>query len=461
MGNDKSLDLDMTVMAVDDSSFMMKLFIRNLTKIGFKNIITAVHGMDALEKMEKNKVDLIISDWNMPEMNGLALLKNIREDARFNNIPFIMATAQGDKAKQLEAMNAGANGHIAKPFTSEQLHETIDEAFGLKEELVVHKRERTITKGKVAMKMGHIQITDHLALGVLKYQIQTFQVKPKFFDLETICMPGWNPIQQGLEKSELDGAFVLAPIAMDIFAYNVPISLILLAHKNGSIFVRSAKHELVENGSVEDIYYNRVINIPHKMSVHNMLAHKFLTGLGLSPGVPGEDENINVHFEVIPPIQMPQIMKENDEVAGFIVAEPIGSNAIARGIARLQFLSSSIWEDHPCCVVTFQQDFIKEHTDAVYEFSSLLAKAGKFIKENREKAAEIAISFLDPQGTLGLTKPTLLKVLLDPHGIKMDNLYPKLEDLDIMQRYMHTEMGIGKIIDLEKFVDIRFADVAC
>lgn len=461
MENKKTLDLNMTVMAVDDSSFMMKLFVRNLTKIGFKNIVTAENGEDAMAKMAEQKIHLFISDWNMPKKDGLELLKEVRSNPDYKDTPFIMATAQGDKTKVAEAKAHGSNGHIAKPFTSEQLHEVIDRALGLREEIVVHKRERKVIKGKVQLKMGHIQITDHLALGILKHQIKTLQVKPKYFELETLCMPGWNPIQQGLEKGELDGAFVLAPIAMDLFAYNVPINLVMLAHRNGSIFVRSAKHNLVEHGSVEDIYYNRVVNIPHKMSVHNMLAHKFLTGLGLAPGVPGENEDINVHFEVVPPIQMPQIMKDNDEVAGFIVAEPIGTNAIAKGLAKLQFLSASLWDNHPCCVVTLQQDFIKEHPDAVYEFTSLLAKAGRFVEQSKKEAAEIAVSFLDPVGKLGLTPEVLHKVLTAPFGITMGDLYPKLEDLDTMQRYMHDKMGIGKIIDLEKFVDIRFADVVC
>ena len=77
-------------------------------------------------------------------------------------------------------------------------------------------------------------------------------------------------------------------------------------------------------------------------------------------------------------------------------------------------------------------------------------------------ASEVAVNFLDPMKKIGL-KPEIIKsrVLDVPQGIKMNDLYPVLEDLDTIQRYMHDEMGIGVMIDVEKFVDIRFADNAC
>jgi ABC-type nitrate/sulfonate/bicarbonate transport system substrate-binding protein len=273
-------------------------------------------------------------------------------------------------------------------------------------------------------------------------------------------MPGWNPIQESLEKGDIDGAFVLAPIAMDLFAFKVPIKLVLLAHKNGSIFVRSNNDGMDNYESLSDFFKYKVVDIPHKMSVHNMLAHKFLTELGLKPGVPGK-KAINVRFEVVPPIKMPAIMKENEEVGGFIVAEPIGSNAIAKGIAQMQFLSASLWDNHPCCVVAMRDEVISQYPDAVQELTSLLVDAGRFVEENRDLAADIAVAFLDPKKELGLTPQVLNKVLTEPQGIKMNDLYPVLEDLDKIQRYMHDEMDIGVLIDVEKLVDLRFADEAC
>ncbi len=451
---------NMTVLAVDDSGFMRKLFKRNLIEIGFVDIVEAENGAKAIEILESTSIGLIVSDWNMPVKDGLGLLHWIRSDETYKDVPFIMATAQGDKGRIEEALNAGANAHIAKPFTSAQLKDKIEIAFGIKESKAKRVREITTSNGKVKLNLAHIQITDHLTLGVLKHLIDTSVFKPRYFELDTYKMAGWNPIQEALEDGSIDGAFVLAPIAMDLFAYDVPIRLVSLAHKNGSIFVRAQRRELIEDGSLEDIFFEHVVNIPHKMSIHHLLAHRFLQEqLGLSPGVPGQG-TINVTFEVIPPIQMPLNMKDNQKVAGFIVAEPIGSNAISKGIGDLQFLSSEIWPGHPCCVVVFQEDIIEKHTDAVYEFVELLVQAGKYIEGNKEKAAEIAVNFIDPEKKLGLTTEVLTKVLNMPGGITMNDLYPVIKDLDAMQHYMKYEMGIGKLIDVEKFVDLRFADSA-
>ena len=455
-----SLDMTMNILIVDDSGTMRMMCKKMLKEGGFENLFTAVNGVDAQSKLQEHEIDLIISDWNMPGMDGLELLQWLRREEKYKDIPFIMATAQADKTQQKKIMDEGGDNHIAKPFDSKQLKDNILETFGLKKGRETEKRIRKAVNGKVQMKVGHIQITDHLILGVLKHQIETGEVTPQYFELEALCLPGWNPVQELLEKGDVDAAFILAPIAMDLYAFDIPIKLILLAHKNGSIFVRNKKIDIDDYGSLKKFYKYKVVDIPHKMSIHNMLAYKYLKELGLKPGVPGK-KAINVRFEVVPPIKMPEIMKANEDIGGFIVAEPIGSNAISKGIAELEFFSSSIWQDHPCCVTAMRDDFIAEHPDAVYEFTSLLVKAGKFVKQNPEKAAEIAVAFLDPDKVLGLSSNILKNVLEAPQGITMDNLYPVLEDLDTIQRYMKEQMGIGCLIDVEKFVDLRFADEAC
>jgi ABC-type nitrate/sulfonate/bicarbonate transport system substrate-binding protein len=312
----------------------------------------------------------------------------------------------------------------------------------------------------VVLKIAHIQITDHLILGVLKHMINTGQVRPKYFTLETECIGGWNPIQEKLETAAVDGAFVLAPIAMDLFAFNVPIKLVLLAHKNGSGFIRNKNYETEPSDSLKDFYKYKVINIPHKMSIHNMLAHKFLTGLGLKPGVPGK-KAIDVRFEVVPPIKMPSIMKENEDVGGFIVAEPICTKTIAAGIGVMEFISATLWKDHPCCVVALRDEVVESYPDAVGELTDLLVMAGRFVEKNKESAADIAVNFLDPEKTIGLNNQVLMKVLNQDGGITMNDLYPIKEDLDKIQKYMFNSMDIGKLIDLDRFVDLRFANKSC
>ncbi len=454
------LNKDISILVVDDTAIMHRIFTQILNTIGYQNITTAKDGLDAIDKLKEQPVNLIISDWNMPKMDGMAFLVWVRQEDQFKDIPFIMATAQADKTQEALALKAGANTHIAKPFEAEDLRAKIKEAFGLKDETQKEIRPKKLVNGKVPMEISHIQITDHLALGILKHQIESGEVTPQYFELKTTCMPGWNQVQDSLDKGTVDGAFVLAPIAMDLFGFGAKIKLVLFAHKNGSIFVRTSKTPFNDFGTIKDFYKYRSVDIPHKMSIHHILAHKFLSSLGLNPGVPGP-KPINVRFEVVPPIQMPAIMKDNDEVAGFIVAEPIGSSAIAKGIAQLEFKSAELWPEHPCCVVAFQDDFIGKFPDAVHEFTSLLVRAGKFAEQHKDTAAEIAVSFLDPQQKLGLQKNVLLNVLNDPKGITMNDLLPVLDDLDKMQRYMHKHMGIGQLIDLEKFVDLQFAKVVC
>ncbi|MBU1547650.1 MAG: chemotaxis protein CheW, partial [Proteobacteria bacterium] len=313
-------------------------------------------------------------------------------------------------------------------------------------------------EGKVHLKMAHIQITDHLALGVLKHQVASGHKSPNHFSLDTLCMPGWNPVQNALENSEVDGAFILAPMAMDLFSYGVPIKLVLFAHRNGSICVRNKSGKYAK--PYQQFFKHKTFYIPHKMSVHNMLAHMYFTQMGLRPGVVGK-EAVNVLFDVVPPVAMPEFLKDNAEASGFLVAEPIGSRAITAGIAERQFLSSEVWQDHPCCVVVFRDEILKKYPEAVQEFTTMLVESGIYIRDHVDEAAEIAVNFLDPQKKIGLEPALLRNVLSDPQGITTDNLYPVKEDLETIQDYMTSKMEIGRRINLADFVDTRFADIAC
>ena len=454
-----AVDPNIKIIVADDSGTMRMMFKQILNKAGFENLVMAVNGADGLEKVKEEKPDLVVSDWNMPIMDGLEFLQELRKIDEFKDLPFIMATAQADKGQQITIMKAGANGHVPKPFDEEQIKKGIEKAFsgetGADKPV---KKQRSIMGGKVELNVAHIQITDHLALGALKHRIDKGDIEPEHFDLTTSLKAGWNPIQEGLENGEIDCAFVLAPIAMDLFAYDSPIKLVLFAHKNGSTFIRS-RHYDHRFDSLQSFYKYKVVDIPHKMSVHHMLAHKFLKELGLKPGVPGK-KAINVRFEVVPPIKMPGIMKENEDVAGFMVAEPVATKAIVGEIGSLEFYSAGRWDNHPCCVVAMQDDFIQKHPEAAQEFVSLLMDTGEYIEDDKIRAADIAVNFLDPEGKLGLNPEVLKNVFSQPQAIRWDGLYPIAEDLDKIQQYMHDAMGIGKIIDLDKFIEPSFADQA-
>ncbi|HLZ20192.1 MAG TPA: chemotaxis protein CheW [Smithellaceae bacterium] len=457
-----NLDPKMKILLAEDGATMRKMELKILQQIGYENVLEAVDGVQAIEKLEsEGDVQLVISDWNMPNKSGMDVLKFMRENPAYHNTGFLMATGQGDKIYVKQAMDAGASGVVAKPFSPDELKSKIEEIFGVKKESPVQAADaapKTTADGRSVLKVAHIQITDHLALGVLKHQIETQQVQPHTFSLQTQCMMSWNLVQDALERGQVDAACILAPIAMDLFNYGVPIKLVLFAHRNGSIMVRNKAMEYRK--PYQQFFKHKVFFIPHRMSIHNMLAFKYFSEMGLKPGVVGAGA-VNMVFEVCAPVNMPSFLAETPNACGFMVAEPIGSRAIAAGIAERQLISSEVWDQHPCCVVVFRDEFLKRNTDAVHEFTQLMVDSGKFIVNNPQASAEIATSFLDPEKKIGLDTTLLHRVLTEPNGITTDNLYPVMEDLDTIQRFMKDQMNIGGIIDLEKFVDLRFADVAC
>ena len=124
------MDFNITILIVDDFESMRRIVKGTLKSIGFSNFIEAEDGVIALKKLEKENIDLIISDWIMPNMNGLDFLKAVKGNEKLKNIPFIMVTAEGQKANVLEAINAGVNNYIVKPFTPETLHAKLKKVLG-------------------------------------------------------------------------------------------------------------------------------------------------------------------------------------------------------------------------------------------------------------------------------------------------------------------------------------------
>ncbi len=125
MGYDKN----MTVLVVDDFSTMRRINKNILKELGFKNILEADDGTTALEVLKSNKVDLIISDWNMPKMTGLEFLKKVRASEEYKDIPFLMVTAEAQKENIIEAVKAKVSNYIVKPFTAQTLSEKIEKIF--------------------------------------------------------------------------------------------------------------------------------------------------------------------------------------------------------------------------------------------------------------------------------------------------------------------------------------------
>ncbi|MBK7141018.1 MAG: response regulator [bacterium] len=118
---------DLKIIAVDDSPTMRRIIINTLKRAGYENVIEATDGKDALAKMKVEHVSFVITDWNMPEMDGLAFVTQIRATDEFKNLPVLMVTTRSVKEDIVEAMKAGVNNYIVKPFTPETLKAKIDQ----------------------------------------------------------------------------------------------------------------------------------------------------------------------------------------------------------------------------------------------------------------------------------------------------------------------------------------------
>ena len=115
----------MKILLVDDSKTMRTVQSKILTQLGYSEIREAENGVDAWNKVEELMPELILLDWNMPEMNGLEFLKKLR--ASGETVPVIMVTTESEKARVIEAVKAGVNNYVIKPFTPDQIGTVIDE----------------------------------------------------------------------------------------------------------------------------------------------------------------------------------------------------------------------------------------------------------------------------------------------------------------------------------------------
>jgi len=123
------LNKNMKILIVDDFS-TMRCIVKNLLRdLGFNNTQEADDGLTALPMLKKGDFEFVVTDWNMPGMQGIDLLKNIRADAELKHLPVLMITAEAKREQIIEAAQAGVNGYIVKPFTAATLKEKLDKIF--------------------------------------------------------------------------------------------------------------------------------------------------------------------------------------------------------------------------------------------------------------------------------------------------------------------------------------------
>jgi two-component system chemotaxis response regulator CheY len=119
----------MKILIVDDFSTMRRIIKNLLRDLGFNNTQEADDGNTALPMLQNGDFDFLVTDWNMPGMQGIDLLKAVRADAKLSKLPVLMVTAEQKREQIIEAAQAGVNGYIVKPFTAQTLKEKLDKIF--------------------------------------------------------------------------------------------------------------------------------------------------------------------------------------------------------------------------------------------------------------------------------------------------------------------------------------------
>ncbi len=123
------MNKNMRILIVDDFSTMRRIVKNLLTDLGFTNTAEAEDGNSALTALRTSTIDFVVTDWNMPGMTGIELLRSIRADDKLKHLPVLMVTAEAKREQIIEAAQAGVNGYIIKPFTAQTLQEKLGKIF--------------------------------------------------------------------------------------------------------------------------------------------------------------------------------------------------------------------------------------------------------------------------------------------------------------------------------------------
>ncbi|MCL2386673.1 MAG: ABC transporter substrate-binding protein [Defluviitaleaceae bacterium] len=295
---------------------------------------------------------------------------------------------------------------------------------------------------KQTLRVGYLPIIDHLILGMTK------EKQLEKVDLEMVQKVGWNEIGDALKAGEVDVAFMLAPYAMDLYYSEKNVKLLLLSHRDGSIVVANKRANI---NSLSD-FKGKTVLIPFQASMHHILLHKRLQEEGLSVGI-GKD----VTTEVVAPSQIPMMIEYDADgfIAGYIVAEPFGTQVVNSGLGDILSLSKDIMQNHPCCAVVVKQDVVEKHPEAVQELITSLVESGKAVFGDIESTIKTAVDFL------GQPEPVVRAVLTDPNRrVSMDKLMPKADEFNYMQDYLIdtvTTPALSGKIDVNAFLDLSFA----
>ena len=305
-------------------------------------------------------------------------------------------------------------------------------------------------KDNPCIRIGHLKIVDHLILGIADLQLKNNEINLCHSTLETLAMNSWEQVCDGLKEGDINGAFITAPLAMDLFAKGLDIRLLMFTHRSGSVIV---KNKAAGINNIAD-FKGKTVLVPSELSIQNMLLHRLLSTVGLKLGS-HDDINADVAREVVNPFLMAEMLinDQDNDIAGFAVAEPFGNEAVHKKIAAKLCTSESLWKDHPCCVFVLNKSFMENYPEAAKEIIALFVETGQKIEEAKDD--EI---LLMAQDFLAQKKEVTRQVLLETDiNFNPSLLIPDIDALNIIQNYMTDVMGALKNkIDMNHFVDSSF-----
>jgi two-component system chemotaxis response regulator CheY len=116
----------MKFLVVDDSSTMRRILINTLSKLGYRDVVEAANGREGIDRLAAHQIDVIITDWNMPEMTGIEFIRSVRSSEKHTKLPVLMVTTNAAKDDIVEALRSGVTNYVVKPFTPDTMREKIE-----------------------------------------------------------------------------------------------------------------------------------------------------------------------------------------------------------------------------------------------------------------------------------------------------------------------------------------------
>jgi NitT/TauT family transport system substrate-binding protein len=252
----------------------------------------------------------------------------------------------------------------------------------------------------------------------------------------------WPTVTEALTAGEIGGAFILAPLAMQMVQAGVPIRIVYLGHRDGTAIV------VHNDGGIEDFrdLRGKTVAIPMRYANQNLLMHKMMKQWGMPYD--------SIDLIELPPPEHPTALAEGS-IDGYIVGEPFAAKAEVDGFGRVLYHTKDIWEDFISCVLVVRTDLIEGERELIQELVDGIAKSGKWLDEDpahRMDAAEMAAEhyyFQDPE---------LLKYVLSKpvDRVKYTQLAPLKDDFDEIME-LAVEIGIlEERVPFERYVDDTF-----